>query len=68
MTSISSSATKPAPAPDAPLRVLHVLDVLSLSGMEYGVIKLVNRLDSTRFTPMVCCLRFQRKVTIPLLR
>lgn len=68
MTPILSPATKRAPSPAAPLRVLHVLDVLSLSGMEYGVIKLVNRLDSTRFTPMVCCLRFQREVTNSLLR
>lgn len=51
-----------------PLRILHVVDVLALAGMEYGVIKLVNRLDPKRFTPMICCLRFQDKITIPMLR
>ena len=35
--------------------------------MEYGVIKLVNRLDATRFSSLICCLAFQTDVTRPLL-
>ena len=46
---------------------MHVVDMLVLSGMEYGVIKLLNRLDPARFTPMVCCLRSQADETKPLL-
>lgn len=39
-----------------PLRLLHVVNVLGLAGLEYGVIKLVNRLDRTRFQPLICSL------------
>lgn len=46
-----------------PIRVMHVTHWLSLAGMEYGVIKLVNRLDPERFYPMICCLAHQRDVT-----
>ena len=50
-----------------PLRVLHVMDILAVAGMEYGVIKLVNRLPRERFRPMICCLRDQRAGTQQLL-
>jgi len=46
-----------------PIRVMHVVTVLSLSGMEHGVIKQVNRLDYARFAPSICCLGFQREET-----
>lgn len=42
-----------------PLRVVHVVDLLALAGMEYGVIKLVNRLDPERIRSMIVCLRHQ---------
>jgi sugar transferase (PEP-CTERM/EpsH1 system associated) len=42
---------------------MHVVNVLSLSGMEHGVIKQVNRLDAARFAPSICCLAFQRDET-----
>ena len=51
----------------APLRVMHVVNVLSLSGMEHGVIKQVNRLDPARFAPSICCLAFQRDETRAML-
>jgi sugar transferase (PEP-CTERM/EpsH1 system associated) len=51
----------------APIRVMHVVNVLSLSGMEHGVIKQVNRLDPARFAPSICCLAFQREETLPVL-
>ena len=43
----------------APIRVAHVVDLLALAGMEYGVIKLVNRLDPERIQSMIVCLRHQ---------
>lgn len=42
-----------------PIRVVHVVDQLALAGMEYGVIKLVNRLDPERVRSMIICLRHQ---------
>lgn len=61
-------ATPPAPqgnrdADARPIRLLHVVDALALAGMEYGVIKLVNRLPRGEFVPMICCLRFQVETT-----
>lgn len=53
---------RPAPA-NPPIRIMHVVAVLSLSGMEHGVIKQVNRLDPMRFAPSICCLGFQRAET-----
>ena len=50
-----------------PIRIMHVVDILGLAGMEYGVIKVVNRLDPERFFPMICCLRFQTDGVRPLL-
>ena len=58
-----ASSMRPA---GAPLRVLHVVDVLALTGMEYGVIKQVNRLDPERFAPMICCLQRQAAETLSL--
>lgn len=52
---------------DRPIRVMHVVKVLGLAGMEYGVIKLVNQLDPKRFSPMICCLLFQTDAARPLL-
>ncbi len=46
---------------------MHVVNMLSLSGMEHGVIKQVNRLDPARFAPSICCLGFQREETLPVL-
>lgn len=45
--------------PERPLRVVHVVDRLALAGLEYGVIKLVNRLDPDRFRSMIVCLTHQ---------
>lgn len=38
---------------------MHVIGVLAFGGMENGVIRLVNRLDPSRFAPMICCLNFK---------
>ena len=63
-----SSVVKTATVnPTHPLRVLHVLEYLGLAGMEYGVIKQVNRLDPGAFSPMICCLRFQLETTHTLI-
>jgi sugar transferase (PEP-CTERM/EpsH1 system associated) len=51
----------------APIRVMHVVNALSLAGMEHGVIKQVNRLDPTRFAPSICCLAFRREETLSVL-
>ncbi|HET7904913.1 MAG TPA: glycosyltransferase [Candidatus Eisenbacteria bacterium] len=40
-----------------PLRVVHLLDALSLGGAEYNVIRLVNALDRARFAPVIGSLR-----------
>ena len=50
-----------------PIRLMHVINVLSLAGMEYGVIKQVNRLDPDRFAASICCLDYQRDSTRALL-
>ena len=49
------------------LNVMHVVDLLALAGMEYGVIKLVNRLDRKLFRPTICCQQYQVENTVPLL-
>lgn len=51
-------ATEASPPP--PLRIAHVVDMLALAGMEYGVVKLVNRLDRARFRSIIVCMRHQR--------
>src|SRR5258705_3334148 len=45
-----------------PIRVMHVVGSLALAGMEYGVIKVVNRLPE-RIQPSICCLRHQEEAT-----
>jgi len=37
------------------IRLLHVLRVFGLGGMEHGVINLLNRIDRNVFDPIVCC-------------
>ena len=54
-------------SPPLPLRIAHVVDVLALAGMEYGVVKLGNRLDPARFRSMIVCMRHQRDDVKPLL-
>ena len=47
---------------DKRVKVLHTIGFLGFGGMEGGVIKLVNRLDSAHFIPHVLALRdFDRK-------
>jgi sugar transferase (PEP-CTERM/EpsH1 system associated) len=36
-----------------------VVNVLVVAGMEFGVIKLLNQLDRSRFQPRICCFRSQ---------
>ncbi len=52
---------------DRPIRVMHVVDLLALAGMEYGVIKVANRLDPERVAVSICCLRIQADATKPVL-
>src|SRR6185295_2980677 len=61
-----STTTRNAPA-HRPIRVAHVVDLLALAGMEYGVVKLVNRLDPDRFQSMIVCMRHQAEDVRPLL-
>ena len=51
----------PVATPASPLRIAHIVDVLALAGMEYGVVKLVNRLDPDRFRSIIVCMRHQRE-------
>lgn len=46
---------------------MHVIDALELAGMEYGVVKLTNRLDPSLFSTSICCLRYQTSETRALL-
>jgi hypothetical protein len=41
---------------------MHVVGSLALAGMEYGVIKVVNRLPD-RIQPSICCLKHQEEAT-----
>jgi sugar transferase (PEP-CTERM/EpsH1 system associated) len=41
---------------------MHVIDTLQLAGMEYGVVKVVNRLPAA-IEPSICCLRYQSEET-----
>ena len=50
-----------------PLRVVHVIHRLALGGTEYNVVKLVNRLDRSRFHPILCSLATALADTRPLL-
>src|SRR5262249_43978232 len=55
------------PVLNRPIRIMHVVGVLGLAGMEYGVIKLVNRLEPEHFSPMVCVLHVQEDTARSLL-
>jgi sugar transferase (PEP-CTERM/EpsH1 system associated) len=60
--------TSKAAGPATPaIRIAHVVDVLALAGMEYGVVKLVNRLDPARFRSMIVCMRHRREEVDALL-
>lgn len=50
----------PVPA-DAgrPLRVVHVMTALALAGMEFGVIKVSNRIDRRRIEPAIVCIWYE---------
>ena len=65
---LSSLTNTTTVIPNHQLRVLHVVEYLGLAGMEYGVIKQVNRLDPSAFSPMICCLRFQLETTHSLIK
>lgn len=45
--------------PDRPLRVVHVMTSLVLAGMEYGVIKVSNRILARGVLPAIVCLRYE---------
>ena len=62
-----SCASSAAPL-EYPIRLMHVIDALELAGMEYGVVKLTNRLDPSLFSTSICCLRHQTEGTRALLR
>lgn len=46
---------------------MHVVDVLSLAGVEYAIISQVNRLDPGCFAPMLCGIDARREATHGLL-
>lgn len=56
-----------ASALETPIRLMHIVDILAVAGMEYGVIKQVNRLDPRVFSPSICCLRSRMEATRSLL-
>jgi len=39
------------------IKVIHVVDSLETGGLENGIVNICNRLDRTRFDPMICCTR-----------
>jgi len=49
------------------IRVMHVVALFGLAGMERGVINVINRLDPSRFSPMICSLTWQSDETRGLL-
>ncbi len=57
--SIAAPRPPAAAAGDEPLRVVHVMTALVLAGMEYGVIKVCNRLERDKVTPGIVCLRYE---------
>ncbi len=71
MTLLSSTTTDRDVTPPAghaqPIRVMHVVALFGLAGMERGVINVVNRLDPGRFSPMICSLTWQSDETCGLL-
>ena len=63
-------SARPAAAPsgaDRRVRLLHVVDLLTVAGMEYGVIKLLNGLDPSRYDSIICCQSRQVEATRALL-
>src|SRR5262245_30254972 len=59
MSEQAIGVTDPVHAPPVgarPIRVMHVVHTLALAGMEYGVMKLLNRLDRSRFATSITCL------------
>jgi len=44
------------PPIDRKISVCHVLNRFDIGGMENGVVNICNRLDRSRFNPIICCL------------
>jgi sugar transferase (PEP-CTERM/EpsH1 system associated) len=61
------AAAESHPGADERIRLLHVVDLLTVAGMEYGVIKLLNHLDPRRYDSMICCQSHQVDATRSLL-
>lgn len=56
------------PTLNGPLRVAHVINTLELAGMEYGVVKVANRLDPDRIQAGIVCLTYQADTTRSIIR
>lgn len=39
------------------VKIMHVLDSMSVGGLENGVVGLINRMDRERFSHAICCIR-----------
>jgi sugar transferase (PEP-CTERM/EpsH1 system associated) len=39
------------------IQILHVVDSMSVGGLENGIVGLVNRMDPKRFSHAICCIR-----------
>lgn len=39
------------------IKVCHVINRLDIGGMENGVVNLCNKLDRSKFSPIICCLK-----------
>ena len=46
----------------SPLKVLHVVHSLGVGGLENGVVNLINRLDSEKYSHVICCLTHSGKL------
>lgn len=72
MTAAGNSIRDPVGGPTRAstrrLRVVHVINLLGLGGMEHNVVKLVNRLDRDRFAPIIASLRSTYPDALSLLR
>ena len=40
-----------------PIKIMHVLDSMSVGGLENGVVGLINRMNRERFSHAICCIR-----------
>ncbi len=60
----NDGARGPKAAVGRPVRVVHVVNALELAGMEYGVIKVANRLDPERVQARIVCLTHQADATL----